>query len=46
MLVNSETFLLSNMSPQHKDFNRKIWGDLEEARAEILKAAETYKAGK
>jgi inorganic pyrophosphatase len=22
------------------------WGDLEEARAEILKAAETYKAGK
>lgn len=30
-LVNSETFLLSNMSPQHKDFNRKIWGDLEDA---------------
>jgi inorganic pyrophosphatase len=22
------------------------WGDVEEARAEILKAAETYKAGK
>ena len=30
-LVNSETFLLSNMSPQHEDFNRKKWGDLEDA---------------
>lgn len=27
---NSETFLLSNMSPQHKDLNRRIWRDLEE----------------
>ncbi len=26
---NSETFLLSNMSPQHKDLNRKIWRELE-----------------
>ena len=31
LLVNSETFLLSNMSPQHKDFNRGIWADLEDA---------------
>lgn len=30
-LVNSETFLLSNMSPQHEDFNRKKWADLEDA---------------
>ena len=28
---NSETFLLSNMSPQHPDLNRRIWKDLEEA---------------
>lgn len=26
---NSETFLLSNMSPQHPDFNRRIWRALE-----------------
>ena len=30
-IQNSETFLLSNMSPQYPDFNRKIWKDLEEA---------------
>ena len=30
-LQNSETFLLSNMSPQVPNFNRKIWRDLEEA---------------
>ncbi len=30
-LQNSETFLLSNMSPQKPDFNRKIWKQLEEA---------------
>lgn len=30
-IQNSETFLLSNMSPQHKDFNRKIWRKLEKA---------------
>jgi len=30
-LQNSETFLLSNMSPQAPNFNRKIWRDLEEA---------------
>lgn len=28
-LQNSETFLLSNMSPQAPGFNRKIWRDLE-----------------
>ncbi len=30
-IQNSETFLLSNMSPQHPKFNRKIWKELEEA---------------
>jgi endonuclease G len=30
-IQNSETFLLSNMSPQHPDLNRKIWKNLEEA---------------
>jgi len=28
-LQNSETFLLSNMSPQKPQFNREIWGELE-----------------
>ena len=30
-LQNSETFLLSNMSPQVPDFNRGLWKQLEEA---------------
>jgi len=30
-LQNSETFLLSNMSPQLPEFNRQIWRKLEEA---------------
>ena len=44
-LQNSETFLLSNMSPQKPQFNRDIWGDLEaeirnlDAKAKML---ETY----
>ena len=44
-IQNSETFLLSNMSPQHPDLNRKRWRELEEAirkldaRADVL---ETY----
>ncbi|NIQ02586.1 MAG: DNA/RNA endonuclease G [Nitrospinaceae bacterium] len=44
-IQNSETFLLSNMSPQHKDLNRRVWKDLEgeirklNARKSIL---ETY----
>lgn len=29
-IQNSETFLLSNMSPQHPDLNRKIWRKLEQ----------------
>lgn len=34
-LQNSETFLLSNMSPQRPEFNRKIWRELEEAVREL-----------
>ena len=34
-IENSETFLLSNMSPQHPDFNRKIWRKLEEKVREL-----------
>jgi len=34
-IQNSETFLLSNMSPQHPDLNRKIWKDLEKAVREL-----------
>jgi endonuclease G len=34
-LQNSETFLLSNMSPQDPKFNRKIWRKLEEAIREL-----------
>lgn len=30
-IQNSETFLLSNMSPQHPSFNRGIWSKLEKA---------------
>ncbi|MBK17275.1 MAG: DNA/RNA endonuclease G [Rhodospirillaceae bacterium] len=30
-MQNSETFLLSNMSPQKPKFNRKIWKELESA---------------
>lgn len=44
-LQNSETFLLSNMSPQRPDFNRKIWKKLEEEVRRlnnINKILETY----
>lgn len=34
-LQNSETFLLSNMSPQHPQFNRDIWRKLESAVREV-----------
>jgi endonuclease G len=34
-LFNSETFLMSNMSPQKPEFNRKKWKDLEEAVREL-----------
>ncbi len=30
-IQNSETFLLSNMSPQKPEFNRRLWRDLEMA---------------
>ncbi|MBT5435833.1 MAG: DNA/RNA non-specific endonuclease [Alphaproteobacteria bacterium] len=30
-IQNSETFLLSNMSPQKPGFNRQVWGELEQA---------------
>ena len=32
---NSETFLLSNMSPQHPDLNRGKWRELESAVREL-----------
>ena len=44
-IVNSETFLLSNMSPQRPDFNRDIWLELEKAvrvLAEKDEFAEVY----
>lgn len=44
-IQNSETFLLSNMSPQHPQFNQGIWRDLEDAIRELDKrpsTAETY----
>jgi endonuclease G, mitochondrial len=44
-LENSETFLLSNMSPQHPDLNRKIWKNLEKAVRQLNakdKIYETY----
>jgi endonuclease G len=34
-IQNSETFLLSNMSPQAPQFNRRIWRDLETAVREL-----------
>ncbi len=34
-IQNSETFLLSNMSPQHPDLNRRIWRELEEQVREL-----------
>ena len=44
-LQNSETFLLSNMSPQEPKFNRLIWKDLEDAVRKLnaqKKILETY----
>ena len=35
-ILNSETFLLSNMSPQHPDLNRKIWRKLEKAVRKLV----------
>ncbi len=39
-IQNSETFLLSNMSPQAPDFNRRIWRKLEEAIRDLNKRNE------
>lgn len=44
-IQNSETFLLSNMSPQMPNFNRQIWKNLEEAVRTLSKKPkilETY----
>jgi endonuclease G len=41
-LENSETFLLSNMSPQHPDLNRKVWKDLEKAVRQLNAKDEIY----
>ena len=38
-IKNSETFLLTNMSPQNPSFNRGIWGRLE---AEVRELAKTF----
>ena len=41
-LQNSETFLLSNMSPQKPNFNRKIWRKLEKAVRKLDKRDDIY----
>ncbi len=44
-IQNSETFLLSNMSPQLPEFNRRIWKNLEEAVRDLnakKEVLETY----
>lgn len=41
-IQNSETFLLSNMSPQNPQFNRKIWKKLETAVRELNERKEIY----
>lgn len=44
-IQNSETFLMSNMSPQKPNFNRRIWRNLESAIRELNKRddiLETY----
>jgi len=44
-IQNSETFLLSNMSPQAPDFNRAVWKTLEQAIRKLdshTKILETY----
>lgn len=39
-VINSETFLLSNMSPQKPGFNRDIWLELEKAVRALAKTDE------
>ncbi len=40
-MINSDTFLLSNMSPQKPDFNRDIWLELEKAVWVLAEKKET-----
>ncbi len=35
-IQNSETFLLFNMSPQHKDLNRGMWEKLEQSIRDLM----------
>ncbi len=39
-IVNSETFLMSNMTPQHPQLNRNGWRRLEEAVRELARTEE------
>lgn len=39
-IVNSETFLMSNMTPQHPDLNRQAWRELEEAVRALARSGE------
>jgi endonuclease G len=41
-IQNSETFLLSNMSPQAPNFNRGIWRKLEEAVRDLQNKKQIY----
>ena len=41
-LQNSETFLLSNMSPQSPDLNRRKWAELEEAVRKLDRQSSIY----
>jgi endonuclease G, mitochondrial len=41
-IQNSETFLLSNMSPQEPQFNRQIWKKLEEAVRKLDSREDIY----
>lgn len=41
-LQNSETFLLSNMSPQHPRLNRGVWRELESAIRKLDSADEVW----
>ena len=45
-LINSETFLLSNMSPQVGGFNRGVWKDLESAVRKLSRKKIPGKVGK
>ncbi len=43
-IQNSETFLLTNMSPQHPDLNRKIWRKLEAAVRQLVAKPNIFEA--